>query len=84
MENARSAPLDREALRKAFHELEVATGVTPQEGRGWYGLPRIATAAAPDYSRARRVLDKLGGWTAGSTTRKQMDMLSCEDHAVRP
>jgi len=70
VERARRAPLTRDALRKAFHALEVAAGVTPVIGRGWYGLRRIATDAAPNYTSDRRVLDKLGGWTAGSTTRE--------------
>ncbi|MDB4886330.1 MAG: hypothetical protein JWN79_1768, partial [Gemmatimonadetes bacterium] len=69
-ERARQAPLSRDALRKAFHALEVAAGVTPVDGRGWYGLRRVATDAAPAFTSDRRVLDKLGGWTAGSTTRE--------------
>ena len=47
----------------------MAAGVTAAEGRGWYGLRRVATDAAPNYTSDRCVLDKLGGWTAGSTTR---------------
>ncbi len=70
VERARQSPLTRDALRKAFHALEVAAGVTPVKGRAWYGLRRVATDAAPNYTSDRRVLDKLGGWTAGSTTRE--------------
>jgi hypothetical protein len=69
-QRARQAPLNRDALRKSFHALEAAAWVTPVEGRGWYGLRRVATDAAPNYTSDRRVLDKLGGWTAGSTTRE--------------
>jgi hypothetical protein len=89
VERARRAPLTRDALRKAFHELEVAAGVVPVEGRGWYGLRRIATDAAPNYTSDRRVLDKLGGWTAGSTTRedtyqnREDELLIAETAAVR-
>lgn len=89
VERARHAPLTRDALRKAFHALEVAAGVKPVEGRGWYGLRRVATDAAPDYTSDRRVLDKLGGWTAGSTTRedtyqdREDGLLIAETAAVR-
>ena len=76
-------------MRKAFHALEVAAGVTPIEGRGWYGLRRVATDAAPHYTNDRRVLDKLGGWSAGSTTREDThqnrddELLIAETAAVR-
>lgn len=89
VERARKAPVTRDALRKAFHALEVAAGVTPGEGRGWYGLRRVATDAAPNYTSDRRVLDKLGGWTAGSTTRedtyqdREDELLVAETAAVR-
>ncbi len=89
LERAQHAPLSRDALRKAFHALEVAAGVTPVAGRGWYGLRRVATDAAPNYTSDRRVLDKLGGWTAGSTTRedtyqdREDEMLIAETAAVR-
>jgi len=67
---ARRAPLGRSALLKAFHALETAAGVSSVDGRGWYGLRRVATDATPNYTSDRRVLDKLGGWTPGSTTRE--------------
>jgi hypothetical protein len=51
------------------HELERASGVIREEGRGWYGLRRrAATDETPKYSNAPRVLNKLGAWAAGSTT----------------
>lgn len=67
---ARHAPLTRTALLKEFHALEAAHGVSSVNGRGSYGLRRTSTDEAPNYSNDRRVLDKLGGWTAGSTTRE--------------
>jgi hypothetical protein len=89
VERARRAPITRDALRKAFHALEVAAGVTPVEGRGWYGLRRVSTDEAPRYTSDRRVMDKLGGWTAGSTTRedtyqdREDELLIAETAAVR-
>lgn len=69
--------------------LEVAAGVTPVKGRGWYGLRRVSTDQAPRYTSDRRVMDKLGGWTAGSTTRedtyqdREDELLIAETAAVR-
>jgi hypothetical protein len=89
VERARSAPLTRDALRKAFHGLERAAGVEHDSGRGWYGLRRVATDAAPGYTSDRRVLDKLGGWAPGSTTRevtyqdRENERLIAETAAVR-
>jgi len=70
VERPRRAPITRDAMRKALHGLEAAAGVRWVDGRGWYGMRRVATDAAPNYTSDRRVLDKLGGWTAGSTARE--------------
>ncbi len=69
VERARRTHITRDALRHAFHALEVAAGISPVLGRGWYGLRRISSDTAPQYTSDSRVLDKLGGWTLGSKTR---------------
>lgn len=69
VDRARLAPITRAAALEKFHELERAAGVTPVDGRGWYGLRRIATDQTPKYTSDHRVLDRLGAWTPGSLTR---------------
>lgn len=70
VERARAGFLTRQFARREFHALERAAGVTPKRGRAWYGLRRVATDEAPRFVSDRRVLDQLGGWTPGSTTRE--------------
>lgn len=53
--------LNRRTALDMFHDLERAAGITPQSGRGWYGLRRQATDLAPTYTSDDRVLDRVGG-----------------------
>jgi len=62
-------PLSRDGARVAFRALEVIAKVQHVEGRGWYGLRRIAAGLAATTDD--RVKDRLGGWQ-DSETRKQI------------
>ena len=64
-------PLSRDGARVAFKELEAIAQVDHVEGRGWYGLRRIAADLAESATTDDRVKDRLGGWQA-SETRKQI------------
>ena len=64
-------PLSRDGARVAFKELEVIAKVDHVEGRGWYGLRRIAADLAESATTDDRVKDRLGGWQ-DSETRKQI------------
>ena len=64
-------PLSRDGARVAFKELEAIAGVDHVEGRGWYGLRRIAADLAESATTDDRVKDRLGGWQ-DSETRKQI------------
>lgn len=60
---------DRGAL-DLFHELERMAGVTPQFGRGWYGVRRISTDLAEDLEKDSRVLNAITGHTSDKTRTK--------------
>jgi hypothetical protein len=64
-------PLTRDGARAAFIQLEKIAGVPHVEGRGWYGLRRIATDLAETATTDDRVKDRLGGWQ-DSETRKHI------------
>jgi hypothetical protein len=64
-------PLSRDGARIAFKELEAIARVDHVEGRGWYGLRRIAADLAESATTDDRVKDRLGGWQ-DSETRKQI------------
>ena len=64
-------PLSRDGARVAFRALEVIAKVQHVEGRGWYGLRRIAADLAESATTDDRVKDRLGGWQ-DSETRKQI------------
>ena len=64
-------PLSRDGARIAFKELEAIAKVEHVEGRGWYGLRRIAADLAESATTDDRVKDRLGGWQ-DSETRKQI------------
>jgi hypothetical protein len=55
-------PLSRDGARVAFRALEVIAKVQHVEGRGWYGLRRIAADLAESATTDDRVKDRLGGW----------------------
>ena len=81
-------PLSRDGARVAFIELEAIDKVEHVEGRGWYGLRRIAADLAESATTDDRVKDRLGGWQ-DSETRKQIyqdrqtDVLRAEAAKVR-
>ena len=64
-------PFSRDGARVAFKELEAIAKVEQVEGRGWYGLRRIAADLAESATTDDRVKDRLGGWQ-NSETRKQI------------
>ena len=64
-------PLSRDGARIAFKDLEAIAKVDHVEGRGWYGLRRIAADLAESATTDDRVKDRLGGWQ-NSETRKQI------------
>ena len=64
-------PLSRDGARVAFKQLEAIAKVDHMEGRGWYGLRRIAADLAESATTDDRVKDRLGGWQ-DSETRKQI------------
>ena len=85
---ADAKPLSRDGGRIAFKELEAIARVDHVEGRGWYGLRRIAADLAESATTGDRVKDRLGGWQ-DSETRKQIyqdrqtDALRAEAAKVR-
>ncbi len=64
-------PFSRDGARIAFQELEKIVGVPHAQGRGRYGLRRVATDIAGTATTDDRVKDRLGGWQ-DSETRKQI------------
>ena len=64
-------PFSRDGARVAFKELEAIAKVEHVQGRGWYGLRRIAADLAESATTDDRVKDRLGGWQ-DSETRKQI------------
>lgn len=67
--NAPDKPMSPRTMRSLFNELEKDAGVEHREGRGWYGLRRLAADLAPDYTSHAGVLNNLGHW-ADSRTRE--------------
>jgi hypothetical protein len=59
-------PISRDGLRQLFRQLEEIAEVEHVEGRGWYGLRRIATDLTHEATTDDRVRERMGGWTAGS------------------
>jgi hypothetical protein len=52
----------RDGARFALKQLEAIAKVKHVEGRGWYGLRRVATDLAESDNADDRVKDRLGGW----------------------
>ncbi len=65
-----SRPFGRQQMLRDFHELERLSGVDVVEGRGWYGLRRLAADMANDIENDTRVLNAMGGWSPGSIIRE--------------
>jgi len=63
-------PLSRDGARLAFRGLETIAKVEHVEGRGWYGLRRIAADLAESATTDDRVKDRLGGWQDSETRKK--------------
>lgn len=49
------------AIRKMFRALEARAGVEHRPGRGFYGIRRMATDLAPEFTSDSRVLNRLTG-----------------------
>jgi len=49
------------AIRKMFRVLETRAGVEHRSGRGFYGIRRMATDLAPEFTSDSRVLNRLTG-----------------------
>jgi hypothetical protein len=64
-------PLSRDGARVAFLQLKAIAKLDHVEGRGWYGLRRIAADLAESATTDDRVKDRLGG-RQDSETRKQI------------
>jgi hypothetical protein len=64
-------PLSRDGARLALKRLEAIAKVDDVEGRGCYGLRRIAADLAESPTTDDRVKGRLGGWQ-DSETRKQI------------
>jgi len=81
-------PLSRDGARVAFRALEAIAKVAHVEGRGWYGLRRIAADLAESATTDDRVKDRLGGWQDPETRKqvyqdRQTDELRAEAAKVR-
>jgi integrase len=63
--------LTRDAALGMFYRLEAAAGVPHVEGRGWYGVRRIAADVAEHHEKDERVLNSLTGHR-DSTTRQNI------------
>jgi hypothetical protein len=63
-------PINRTGARHAFHELERIAGVDVIEGRAWYGLRRVGSDLAEDYTTDERVQNALGAWADSDTRRR--------------
>ncbi len=63
-------PIGKRGLLDLFHELEEFAGVTPQPGRGWYGIRRKATDVYEDYETDERVLNDQTGHRSSETRRE--------------
>lgn len=64
--------LTRDGARQLFRELEDIAGVEHVKGRGWYGLRRIAADLTREATKDDRVVERMGGWTAGSDVPKEV------------
>lgn len=58
---ANPKPLGRDGALKMFHELEAIANVTQVDGRGWYGVKRIAADVAEDVETDERLLNAVSG-----------------------
>ena len=81
-------PFSRDGARVAFRALETIAKVDHVEGRGWYGLRRIAADLAESATTDDRVKDRLGGWQDSETRKhiyqdRQTDELRAEAAKVR-
>lgn len=74
--------MDRRYFLELFHQLEQRAGVEHKTGRGWYGIRRLATDLAPEYTKDARVLNALGGWT-DTKTRENYQHEDNPDDAAR-
>jgi integrase len=63
-------PIGKRGLLDLFHELEELAGVTPVQGRGWYGIRRKATDVYEDYETDERVLNDQTGHRSSDTRRR--------------
>ena len=63
-------PIGRTGAREAFHDLERIAGVEVIEGRAWYGLRRIGSDLAEEFTDDDRVKNALGGWEDSETRRR--------------
>lgn len=67
--DAPDQPIGTRTLTDLFHALERIAGVTPVEGRGWYGIRRKATDVYEDYESDERVLNDQTGHRNSETRR---------------
>jgi hypothetical protein len=65
----RRKPLTDSAALDLFHELEMLAGIRIVDGRGWYGIRRIAADLAEDVEKDGRVLNSITGHTRDETRR---------------
>jgi hypothetical protein len=62
----RDKPLTRSGLLRMFGETEAAAGVIHQDGRGWYGLKRLAHTLLDELSHGdKRIIGLLTGTSSG-------------------
>lgn len=64
---ANPGPMDSGSLIDLLKEFEAAVGVAHVHGRGFYGLRRVMTDIAEDYTGDGRELDRLTGHAASGT-----------------
>ena len=55
--------IDTTTLREMYRRCERAAGITRIEGRGWYGIRRVATDAFLDAGSSMEALQNQGGWS---------------------
>jgi hypothetical protein len=67
--DAPDQPIGTRTLTDLFHALERIAGVTPVEGRGWYGIRRKTTDVYEDYESDERVLNDQTGHRNSETRR---------------
>lgn len=71
--------MHRRSFLRLFYRLEATAGVEHREGRGWYGIRRLTTDLAPEYTTDSRILNKIGGWTDTQTREDYQDEDNPED-----